>query len=58
MAVFVDRLLAAVMRQNIEFESKAAVQCFSADEGGCVEELKKIIEMRKSGKAARLDITK
>ena len=58
MAVFVDRLLTAVMRQNIEFESKAAVQCFGADVDGCETELKKVIEMRKSGKAARLDITK
>ena len=57
MAVFVDRLLAAVMRQNIEFESRAAVQCFCAGEDCCEAELKKVIEMRRSGKAAKLDIT-
>ena len=56
MAVFVDRLLTAVMRQGIEFESKEAVQVFTAAENGCEEELKKVIALRREGRAARLDV--
>ena len=56
MAVFVDRLLTAVMRQGIGSESKEAVQVFASDEENCEEELKKVIALRKTGKAARLDI--
>ncbi|MCR5322395.1 MAG: ATP phosphoribosyltransferase regulatory subunit [Lachnospiraceae bacterium] len=56
MAVFVDRLLTAVMRQGIEFETKAPVQCFKTNEACCEAELKKVIELRRSGKPAKLDV--
>lgn len=56
MAVFVDRLLTAVMRQGIDPGSKKEIQQLTADEKSCEEQLKKVIELRKTGKAARLDV--
>ena len=56
MAVFVDRLLTAVIRQEIGFDDKESARRITASEADCAEELKKVIGLRREGKAARLDI--
>jgi len=56
MAVFVDRLLTAVIRQGIEFTDRTVAQRFTANEMTCEEELEKVIALRRKGSAARLDI--
>ena len=56
MAVFVDRLLTAVIRQGISFESGAFVQRFEASQNECENQLQKVIELRRNGRAARLDM--
>ncbi len=56
MAVIVDRMMAALMRQEIVPAVDEQIAEFTADEGTYADELKKAIEARKSGTPARVNI--
>jgi len=55
MAVFVDRLLSAAVRQEIDFSERPCERVTAASSDEYAEKLKKVVELRKAGKAARLD---
>ncbi len=56
MAVIVDRMMAALMRQDIVPAVDEQIAEFTADEATYADELKKAIEARKSGTPARINI--
>ncbi|MCR5331936.1 MAG: ATP phosphoribosyltransferase regulatory subunit [Lachnospiraceae bacterium] len=56
MAVFVDRLLTAMIRQDIAIEAGQTVERVTSAEDGFKESLMKVIDMRKNGSMARIDI--
>ncbi len=54
MAVVVDRMMAALMRQGIGPDAEEKVKVFEADKSGYEGELKKAIEARKAGIPAKI----
>ncbi len=56
MAVFVDRLLTAMIRQDIAFDRQKPVECLKAREEDSKDSLKKVIEMRRKGTEAKIEI--
>ena len=54
MAVVVDRMMAALMRQGIGPDAEEKVKVFEADKSGYEAELKKAIEARKAGIPAKI----
>ena len=56
MAVFVDRLLTAVIRQDIAFDRQKPVECQTAPARDYTDILKKVIEMRRNGTEAKIEI--
>ena len=56
MAVFVDRLLTAMIRQDIAFDRQKPVECLTAPAQDFTDTLKKVIEMRRNGTEAKIGI--
>ncbi len=56
MAVIVDRMMAALMRQGIDPDTEGNIKEFEASEADYAAELKKAVEARKAGIPARIKI--